>query len=55
MAFYTGWKVGEAINEYTPVQRWLAAGIDKVTGLDRSGSDYGDSSSSDKSGSNYGG
>lgn len=55
LAFYSGWKIGEAINEYTPVQSWLARGIDRITGLDRSGSDYGDTSSGDKSGNNYGG
>lgn len=55
LAFYGGWKIGEALNEYTPIQSWLARGIDRVTGLDRSGSDYGDTSSSDKSGHNYGG
>lgn len=36
------------VNNNTPLQDWLATGIDKVTGLDRVGS-------TDKSGNNYDG
>ena len=27
-----GYSIGNAINKYTPVQRWLATGIDRATG-----------------------
>lgn len=44
-----GWAVGTWLNENTPIQDWLASGIDKITGLDKSGNDDGD-----KSGNDYG-
>ncbi|WLF84193.1 hypothetical protein [Moraxella sp. ZY210820] len=44
-----GWAVGTWLNENTPIQDWLATGIDKITGLDKQAN-----SQNDKSGSNYG-
>ena len=34
MAWEGGQMIGEALNEYTPVQKWIAKGVDKVTGLE---------------------
>ncbi|MDO4427061.1 MAG: hypothetical protein Q4B88_02920 [Moraxella sp.] len=63
---YGSWKAGTAIgnwlNNNTPIQDWIATGIDKVTGLDKAGVEYDDASTTgtnttnqpDKSGSGYG-
>ncbi|MDO5543835.1 MAG: hypothetical protein Q4F77_11075 [Acinetobacter sp.] len=37
-AFSAGYWVGEQINKHTPVQEWIADGIDKLTSKD--GNDY---------------
>lgn len=34
-AGYAGWEAGNWLNENTPIQEWLASGIDKMTGLDK--------------------
>lgn len=63
---YGAWKIGTAtgnwLNANTPIQDWIATGIDKVTGLDKAGIEYDDANTtsdstgkqSDKSGSGYG-
>lgn len=44
-AAVAGWEIGQWINENTPVQEWIADGIDKLT---QDGNGY-----TDPSGSNY--
>lgn len=37
-SFTAGYAIGEALNEYTPIQSWISTGIDKVTST--AGDDY---------------
>lgn len=34
-AFSTGYDIGQALNKYTPIQKYIAKGVDKLTGLDK--------------------
>lgn len=34
-AFSAGYDIGQALNKYTPIQKYIAKGVDKLTGLDK--------------------
>lgn len=64
-AGYYGYKAGEFINEYTPIQDWISKGTDKIIDRqiqkaqqmqnDKSGIDYdSNATADDKSGNGYG-